>query len=124
MEDKIFRKLEVGKKYRVWKKTYNDKNYYSILLSQTNYDGSKDKYYIDLQFKKGVNIPNQTDIIIKCAYENYRKNSLDQYHPIVYYMITDFEMVESEEQIKQNAYDEFRENLDDNMVEVDDNFLD
>ena len=39
-------------------------------------------------------------------------------------MITDFEIVEREEQIKQNAYDEFRDNLDDNEVEIDESFLD
>lgn len=124
-EQKIYYKLEAGKKYRVWKSTYNDKNFYKIQVTQTNYDQTKDKYYVDLQFKKGVDLPNESDIIIKCAYENYRKNSVDQYHPIVYYMITDFELLENEERNKQNAYDEFRTNLDENeMVDIDDAFLD
>lgn len=124
-ENKIFHKLEAGKKYRVWKKTYNDKDFYSIQVTQKNYDGQVDKYYIDLQFKKGVSLPNQTDIIIKEAYENYRKNKADEYHPIIYYMVTNFETVEDEERAKQNAYDEFRDNLDENeIVDIDENFLD
>lgn len=123
-ENKIFHKIEAGKKYRVWKKTYNDKDFYSIQVTQKNYDNQVDKYYVDLQFKKGVDLPNQTDIIIKEAYENYRKNKADEYHPITYYMITNFEIVENEERAKQNAYDEFRNNLDDNEVEIGDDFLD
>jgi len=123
-EPKIYHKIEAGKKYRVWKSTHNDKNYYKIQVSQKNYDGTVDKFYIDLQFKKGVDIPNQSDIIIKCAYENLRKNINDEYHPIVYLMITDFELIKSDEQVQQEAFDEFRENLDDVEIQIDDNFLD
>lgn len=123
-ENKIFHKLIAGKKYRVWKKTYNDKDYYSIQVVQKNYDNTQDKYYIDIQFKKGVSLPNQTDIVIKTAHENFRKNKNDEYHPIVYYMITDFDVIENEERIQQQAYDEFRNNLDENVVEIGDDFLD
>ena len=54
-----------------------------------------------------------------------RKNQKDPYNPIVYLMITDFEICERQEQMVQQAYDDFRDNLDENeMVNIDSNFLD
>ena len=126
MEEKEygFHKLEVGQKIRVFKTVFNDKTYYKFQVTQNNYDKSKSKFYIMLQFKKGVDIPNETDIVVHQFVENLRENKSDKYNPIHYYQINKFEIVESEEQIKQNAYDEFRDNLDDNQVEITDDFLD
>ena len=111
-EPKIYYKIEAGKKYRIWKSTYNEKDYYKIQVTQKNYDGTKDTFYIGVQFKRGIDLPNETDIIIKTAYENFRKNPKDQYNWIPYLLITDFETCEREEQVIQQAYDEFRDNLD------------
>lgn len=123
-EPKIFYKIEAGKKYRIWKSTYNDQNYYKIQITQTNYDKTKDKFYIAVQFKKGVELQNETDIIINCAYENYRKNPKDQYNYIPYYVITDFTICERQEQIEAKAYQDYRDTLNENEVEIDNNFLD
>ena len=127
-KDTIFHKLSAGKKIRVFKTVRNDKSFYKVQLTQKNYEGSVDKYYFDLQFKKGVELPDPTgkgiDIIIHKGYENFRNNENDKYHPILFYLVTDFEIIESKEQIMQNAFDEFRDNLDNNMVEITDDFLD
>ena len=123
-EPKIFYKVEAGKKYRIWKNVYNDQAYYKILVTQTNYDKSKDKIYINVQFKKNVELPNETDIIINCAYENFRKNPKDPYNYIPYYVITDFEIVQNQEQIEAQALDDYRDTLYENEVTIDDNFLD
>lgn len=121
----IHHKIEAGNKYRIFKTTYNDKDFYKIQVSQTNYDKTKDKFYIGITFKKGVELSNETDIIIKEAYENMRKNPKDPYNPIVYLMVTDFEIVERQEQIEADAYSEFQDNLNENeMVDIDSNFLD
>ena len=119
-----FHKLEVGQKIRVFKTTWNDQNYYKFQVTQNNYDKTKSKFYINLQFKKGVDLPNETDIIVKQFVENLRENKNDKYNPIHYYQINGFEICENEEQAVQDAYDEFRENLDNNEVDIDDNFLD
>jgi len=119
-----FHKLEIGQKIRVFKTTWNDKNYYKFQVVQNNYDKTKSKFYINLQFKKGVEIPNETDIIVKQFVENLRENQNDKYNPIHYYQINGFETCEDKEQETQDAYDEFRENLDNNQVDIDDNFLD
>lgn len=119
-----FHKLEVGQKIRVFKSTWNDQNYYRFQVTQNNYDKTKSKFYINLQFKKGVDLPNETDIIVKQFVENLRENKSDKYNPIHYYQINGFETCENEEQVIQNAYDEFRENLDENEIEISDSFLD
>jgi len=119
-----FHKLEVNQKIRVFKSTWNDQNYYRFQVTQNNYDKTKSKFYINLQFKKGVDLPNETDIIVKQFVENLRENKSDKYNPIHYYQINGFETCENEEQVIQNAYDEFRENLDENEIEISDNFLD
>ena len=119
-----FHKLEVGQKIRVFKTTWNDQNYYKFQVTQNNYDKTKSKFYINLQFKKGVDLPNESDIIVKQFVENLRENKNDKYNPIHYYQINDFETCENQEQAVQDAYDEFRENLDENEVEISDSFLD
>ena len=126
MEEKEygFHKLEVGQKIRVFKTTWNDKNYYKFQVTQNNYDKTKSKFYINLQFKKGVDIPNESDIIVKGFVENLRENKADKYNPIHYYQINNFELVENQEQQIQDAYADFRDNLDDNQVNIDDSFLD
>ena len=116
-EYRIYRKVEAGRKVRIFKNTYNDQNYYRIQIKQTNYDKTEDIFYVPVQFKKGVELDNQTDIIIKCAYENCRTNKLDQYNPIYYLVITDFEIVEREEQVQAQAYKDFQDNLNANENE-------
>jgi len=119
-EDIIFHKLEAGKKIRVFKSTYNDRNYYKVQVTQKNYQGDPDKFYIALQFKKGVELADPDgkgiDIIIHSAYENFRKNPKDEYNPILYYVVTDFEEVKRQEQLEEEAYADFQDNL--NEVEI------
>lgn len=110
-EQRIYTKLQAGKKYRVFKTVYNDRTFYKVQVTQNNYDGTKEKVYIGVQFKKNIELKNETDIIIYTAYQNYRKNPKDSYNWIEYYVITDFEIVESQEQKTANALDEFRDNL-------------
>lgn len=110
-EYKIYRKIEAGRKVRVFKNTYNDTNYYRVQIQQKNYDDTKDIFYVNLQFKKGVELDNETDIIIKTAFENCRKNPKDQYNPIYYLVVTDFEIVERQEKIEEKAFEKFQDNL-------------
>ena len=110
-EYKIYRKIEAGRKVRVFKNTYNDVNYYRVQIQQKNYDDTKDIFYVNLQFKKGVELDNETDIIIKTAFENCRKNPKDQYNPIYYLVVTDFEIVERQEKIEEKSFEKFQDNL-------------
>lgn len=110
-EDKIYHKVEAGRKIRIFKNTYNDQNYYRIQVKQKHYDDTEDIFYVPVQFKKGVELENQTDIIINEAFENMRINSKDQYNPIYYLVITKFTIVEREEQVQAQAYKDFQDNL-------------
>lgn len=116
-ENKIYHKVEAGRKIRVFKNTYNDRDFYRVQVKQKNYDNTEDIFYVPLQFKKGVELDNQTDIIIKKAYENMRKNPKDEYNQITYLVVTDFEIVEREEQAKEQAYKDFQDNLYENENE-------
>lgn len=118
-EEYGFHKLEVGQKIRVFKNTYNDRNYYKFQTTQKHYDKTEDKFYIPLQFKKGVELDNETDIVVKQFVENCRRNPKDEYNPVHYYQINGFEIVESQEKIEQDAYADFRENLNENEQEID-----
>ena len=131
-EGRIYHKIEPNRKVRVFSSNYQGRDYYKIQLTQKNYDGSEFKFYINVQFKKGVTLPNVdgkgTDIIIKKAYENFRPNPKDEYNPIMYLLIVDFEIKETQEQIEKEAYSKYQQNLYENENEgeviIDDNFLD
>lgn len=118
-EPTIWRKIETNHKYRIWRKDFNGKTFYNILVSQKEYDNTESKYYIPVTFKKGIEVANETDIIIKHAIENLRSNknveeSKKQYCPIFSYMITEFEIVEREKQKQAQAYQKYQETLNEN----------
>lgn len=121
-EEYIIYKIVPNRKYRIWRKDYNGSIFYNIKVEQKQYDNTKKNYYIPVTFKKGVSVDNETDIIIKKAIENIRDNNYvddkkKPYSPIFSYMITEFEICEREEQQIQQAYDNFRDNLNQNEEE-------
>lgn len=124
---KIYYKLEAGKKYRVFKTTFDNgsgaKDFYRIQITQKMYDETVLKWYKQVTFKRGVSLDNETDIIINCAYENLRENKNDKYEPISYLLITDFDIVERQEQIEAQAYADFQQNLNEVELEISDEDL-
>lgn len=124
---KIYHKIEPNRKYRIWRKDFNGKTYYNILVNQKNYDSTESRYYIPVTFKKGIELDNMTDIKIIKATENLRANNYVEdtkkpYCAIFSYMITEYEIVENEEQKKDQAYKKYQETLNENeQVEIDEN---
>ena len=120
-EYRIYRKIEPNRKVRVFKSNYQGRDYYKIQIKQKNYDGTEDIWYQNVTFKKGITLDdpdnNGVDIKIKKAYENCRKNPKDNYNPIFYLMITEFEVLEREEQKKAAALEKFQDNLTENEKE-------
>lgn len=119
IEPTIWRKIEPNHKYRIWRKDFNGDTYYNIMVSQKQYDDTELKYYIPVKFKKGISIANETDIIIKKAIENLRANNKVEekdrkYYPVFSYTITEFEIVENEEQKKEQAYEKYQKSLNEN----------
>lgn len=118
----IWHKIMPNHKYRIWRKDFNGNTFYNILVSQKEYDNTESKYYIPVSFKKGIEVANETDIIIKKAIENLRSNKNVEenkrpYAPIFSYMITEFEIVEREEQKQAQAYQKFQETLNENELD-------
>ena len=111
---KIYHKIEPNRKIRVFKNTYNDKTFYKVQITQKNYDNTEFKAYMPVQFKKGVELNNETDIIIIEAYENFRPNPKDSYNPIYYLNITEFEIQKRQEQLEEQAYEKYQEALNEN----------
>lgn len=117
-EYRIYHKIEPNRKVRVFKSVFNEKTFYKIQIKQKNYDNTEDAWYMNVVFKKGVVLDDPDgrgiDIKIKKAYENCRKNPKDEYNPIFYLMITEFELIEREEQRKSAALEKFNDNLAEN----------
>jgi hypothetical protein len=75
----------------IFRKDYNDKAIYSIGLSKKKQDGTWQKGYLAVNFKKGVDLKNQTKIKIKDAWlDFYNKDKATI--PILF--INDFEIIE------------------------------
>lgn len=122
IEPKILRKIEPNRKYRIWRKDFNGKTFYNIMVSQKQYDDTELKYYIPINFKKGISVANETDIKIIKAIENLRENKKveekdQKYYPVFSYTITDFEIIENEEQKENEAYKKYQEKLNENEIE-------
>lgn len=121
-EPKILRKIEPNRKYRIWRKDFNGKTFYNIMVSQKQYDDTELKYYIPINFKKGISVANETDIKIIKAIENLRENKKveekdQKYYPVFSYTITEFEIIENEEQKENEAYKKYQEKLNENEIE-------
>lgn len=122
-KDGISYKIMAGKRYRVYKLVFDDKVYYRIQIQQKNYDNTVSKFYKQVSFKRGIELENETDIIIHKAFENVRANPLDKYNPISTLMITDYEVVERQEQIEKNAFNDYRASLEEANTTISDDDL-
>lgn len=110
-EDIIKYKIMAGKKYRVFKSEYNGKVFYKIQMQQKNFDDTISTYYRPIMFKKDVELANETDIIIKKAFETLRENKNDKYNPISSLFIQDFITINEEEERQNLALENYRNNL-------------
>jgi len=134
MEEKepiIYYKIMPGKRYRVFRTDFQKDGktfaFYKIAVTQKKYDGTEEKYYKNIRFSKGVELDNETDIIINEAFENLIEDKNDKYNHKSYLQITNFEKCEKQEDIEAKAFEKYHNDLyenDDDCVNVDDNFLD
>lgn len=119
-QDAINYKIMAGRKYRVFKLVFDDKVFYRIQMQQKNYDDTVSKFYRQVNFKKGVELDNETDIIIHRGFENVRRNPKDDYNPISSIMITDFEIVENQEKVQKDALEDYNKQLEEANNLIDD----
>lgn len=85
----------------IFKNEYNDKPYYTIGLSKKDKDGKYINGYMNVSFKKGVELANKTKIKIKSAWLDFYKKDVKTIPSI---FINDFEIVEEQ---KKDPFEEF-----------------
>ena len=72
-------------------------SFYSIGLSKKNEDGSYENGYLDVRFKKGIELENKTKININESWLSFYKKNNGEYDTTVpYIFINDFEIVDSD----------------------------
>ena len=81
---------------KVIRKEKGDYVFYSLMVSSKNAQGEWTNGFVDCQFKKGVDIPNKTKILIKNAF--FTASPGRDGRVFVKIMITDYETVDMVEQ--------------------------
>lgn len=82
----------------IFRKEFEGKASYSIGLSEKKEDGSYEKGYMPVRFRKGVELKDKTKIKLKEAWLKFFK---DNKKTITYIFINKFEMASDYEAIKQ-----------------------
>lgn len=88
----------------IFRNEYEGKVSYKIGLSKKNKEGQFDKGYIPVRFKQGVELNNQTRILIKEAWLSFNTHDKKTYP---YIFINDFNIIDKGEVSKENPYEEF-----------------
>lgn len=105
-----------NKKEIIFKSKKDDKTYYSIGMSKKKQDGTYENGYMNVHFKKDVNIENKTKIMIKSAWlDFYTKNKIT----VPYIFINEFEVIEDNDN-KENKDDNSWESGKNIQIEPDD----
>lgn len=91
------------KEEMIFRKDYNGKPTYSVGLSKKDKDGNYINGYMNVKFKNGVELENQTKIKIKEAWLGFNQQEKKTYP---YIFINDFEIVE-----EKNQFEEFGNNI-------------
>lgn len=89
-----------NKEEMVFKNEYNGKVFYSIGISKKNQDGKYENGYINVRFKKDVELDNQTKIKIKKAWIDFYCKDRKTFP---YIFVSEFEPVEE----KKDPFEEF-----------------
>ena len=100
--------IQTDKAYMIFRRPYEDRVYYSVGLSKKNASGGYDKGYMPVQFKRDVDIPDQTKIYIRHAWISFytKKKSVNgtEYTETVPYIFIN-EFVTMEDRIKETHID-------------------
>lgn len=94
-----------NKEEMIFKSEYNDKPIYRIGLSKKDKNGNYIKGYMNVNFKKGVELDNMTKIKIKNAWLDFYKVDIKTV-PIIF--INDFEIVGEN---KKDPFEEYGDSI-------------
>lgn len=114
-EDCINYKIRTGVTYTVNRQDYNGKTFYSIAVSKTNPDETALWANKQVSFPTGTDLKDKTKIKIKKAFEDFFFRKGDKFHAIFKLMITDFEIVSQSEEVRNQAYEEFNNDIEQDL---------
>lgn len=98
-----------NKEEMIFRNEYEGKVSYKIGLSKKNKEGQFDKGYIPVRFKQGVDLNNQTRILIKEAWLSFNTHDKKTYP---YIFINDFSIVDKGIEKKETSpFEEFGNNI-------------
>lgn len=102
------KKMEIisDREEMIFKNEYNDKPYYTIGLSKKDKDGNYINGYMNVSFKKGIELENKTKIKIKKAWLDFYKRDVKTIPSI---FISEFDIVSTtpKEEQRTNPFQEF-----------------
>ena len=97
--------VKSNKDEMIFKKEFNGRINYSLGLSKKDKEGKYVNGYMPVQFKKGVEIENQTKIKIKEAWIGF---NVHEKKTFPYIFINDFDVIQAGQERKEtNPYEEF-----------------
>lgn len=111
--------LVTEKPQMVFRKDFDGRALYSIGLSKKKQDGSYDKTYMPVQFKKSIVLDNQTLITIKNAWLTFYKNKENK--PVYYIFVSEFEEAketQTQEKETQDPFEEFANEIQDENLDL------
>lgn len=98
---------------RIFRREYNGRTYYSAGISKKDMNtNTYTSEYIPVSFKKGVDIPNKTDIIIKnsfLTFDKYQKEGQDKPTVIWKLFVMDYEL---KNELEFESFDSFEDTPD------------
>ena len=110
------------KEEMIFRNERNGKAIFSIGLSKKNKDGEYVNGYMEVHFRNGVDLQNQTKIKIKEAWLGFNQKEKKTY---TYIFINDFEIVKQPEEKKEtNPFEEFGQQFEvGHQIEIEDSDL-
>jgi hypothetical protein len=98
---------------RIFRREYNGKVYYSTGISKKDMNtNTYTSEYMPVSFKKGVDIPNKTDIIIKnsfLTFDKYKKEGEEKQTVIWKLFVMDYEL---KNELEFESFDSFEDTPD------------
>lgn len=92
----------------VFRKDNEYGSFYTIGLSKKDRNGQYINGYMNVRFKKGVSLENQTKIVIKNAFIDFYLDKNNRTNP--YIMILEYELADEQKQeVKKEKIDIFKE---------------
>lgn len=118
IEDRHY-KIKCGNEYFVRKKSINRgdyviNNYYIPCIKKMN--NRNLTYYKKVRFKSGVELKDNTKILIKSMFEDVQDNPNDKFNPIWHLFVMDFDIVQEPDDVTGAILD-YQGNLENTRID-------